>query len=143
MLFAVIYIFAEKYFYKKFSIIFFRKFFKSCNNIYSNKFDDLCDVITVTGAGEPTLNSELDNIITGIKEITNKPCAILTNTTTIHINEVFMSLLKFDIVVPSLDAVIGNILYLCLMTCLVFLMVLDQINILIHSYITLKSKNLL
>ena len=74
-----------------------------------DKFDDLCDVITVTGAGEPTLNSELDNIITGIKEITNKPCAILTNTTTIHINEVFMSLLKFDIVVPSLDAVIDNI----------------------------------
>ena len=55
-----------------------------------DKFDDLCDVITVTGAGEPTLNSELDNIITGIKEITNKPCAILTNTTTIHINENFL-----------------------------------------------------
>uniref|UniRef100_UPI00255CCCEF hypothetical protein n=1 Tax=Megamonas hypermegale TaxID=158847 RepID=UPI00255CCCEF len=36
-----------------------------------NKFEDLCDVVTVTGAGEPTLNSELDNIITGIKEITD------------------------------------------------------------------------
>ena len=74
-----------------------------------NKFEDLCDVVTVTGAGEPTLNSELDNIITGIKEITDKPCAILTNTTTIHIKEVYESLLKFDIVVPSLDAVTNSI----------------------------------
>ena len=74
-----------------------------------NKFEDLCDVVTVTGAGEPTLNSELDNIITGIKEITDKPCAILTNTTTIHIKEVYESLLKFDIVVPSLDAVTDSI----------------------------------
>lgn len=74
-----------------------------------NKFEDLCDVVTVTGAGEPTLNSELDKIITGIKEITDKPCAILTNTTTIHIKEVYESLLKFDIVVPSLDAVTDSI----------------------------------
>ena len=73
------------------------------------KFEDLCDVVTITGAGEPTLNSELDNIITGIKEITNKPCAILTNTTTINIPEVYESLLKFDIVVPSLDAVTDDV----------------------------------
>ena len=50
------------------------------DNFY--KFEDLCDVVTVTGAGEPTLNSELDKIITGIKKYTSKPCAILTNTTT-------------------------------------------------------------
>lgn len=74
-----------------------------------NKFDGLCDIVTVTGAGEPTLNSELGKIITGIKEFTTKPCAILTNTTTIHIKEVYESLLKFDIVVPSLDAVTENI----------------------------------
>ncbi len=74
-----------------------------------DKFQDLCDVITVTGAGEPTLNSELDKIITGIKEITDKPCSILTNSTTIHIKEVYDSLLKFDIVVPSLDAVTESI----------------------------------
>lgn len=74
-----------------------------------NKFDELCDTVTVTGAGEPTLNSELDKIITGIKELTDKPCAILTNTTTIHIQEVYKSLLKFDIVVPSLDAVTNDI----------------------------------
>lgn len=77
------------------------------DNFY--KFEDLCDVVTVTGAGEPTLNSELDKIITGIKKYTSKPCAILTNTTTINIPEVYESLLKFDIVVPSLDAVNNDV----------------------------------
>lgn len=73
-----------------------------------NKFNELCDVITITGAGEPTLNSELDTILKGIKNITNKPVAILTNTTTLHIENVYNTLLLFDIVVPSLDSVDSN-----------------------------------
>ena len=68
-------------------------------------FEEICDVITVTGAGEPTLNSELNDILVGIKSVTNKPVAILTNTTTINDESVYNTLLKFDIVVPSLDAV--------------------------------------
>lgn len=76
-----------------------------------HKFEELCDVVTITGAGEPTLNSELDKIITGIKDLTSKPAAILTNTTTINNNEVFDTLLKFDIVVPSLDAVNNDVFY--------------------------------
>lgn len=71
---------------------------------YDN-FKELCDVITITGAGEPTLNSELADILKGIKEITNKPVAVLTNTTTLHIESVYNTLLLFDIVVPSLDSV--------------------------------------
>ncbi len=77
------------------------------NNFY--KFEELCDVVTITGSGEPTLNSELEKIITGIKKYTSKPIAILTNTTTIHLSEVYESLLKFDIVVPSLDAVSNDV----------------------------------
>ena len=73
-----------------------------------DKFNELCDVITITGAGEPTLNSELDTILKGIKNITNKPVAILTNTTTLHIESVYNTLLLFDIVVPSLDSVDSN-----------------------------------
>lgn len=73
-----------------------------------NKFNELCDVITITGAGEPTLNSELDTILKGIKNITNKPVAVLTNTTTLHIESVYNTLLLFDIVVPSLDSVDSN-----------------------------------
>lgn len=70
-----------------------------------SKFHELCDVITITGAGEPTLNSELHDILKGIKNITDKPAAILTNTTTLHIESVYNTLLEFDIVVPSLDSV--------------------------------------
>lgn len=73
-----------------------------------DKFNELCDVITITGAGEPTLNSELDAILKGIKNITNKPVTVLTNTTTLHIESVYNTLLLFDIVVPSLDSVDSN-----------------------------------
>lgn len=69
-----------------------------------NKFKDDTDVITITGAGEPTLNSELADILNGIKEVTDKPIAILTNSTMLGDKEVFDTLLNFDIVVPSLDA---------------------------------------
>ncbi len=86
----------RKPYYRALKII---KEFKENYNMFNNMFD----VITITGAGEPTLNIELESILTGIKEITDKPVAILTNTTTIHIKEVYNTLLKFDIVVPSLD----------------------------------------
>lgn len=73
------------------------------NNFH--QFEDICDIITVTGAGEPTLNSELQEILDGIKSVTDKPVAILTNTTTIYDEAVYNTLLNFDVVVPSLDAV--------------------------------------
>ncbi len=63
------------------------------------------DVITITGAGEPTLNSELQEILKGIKSLTDKKVAILTNATLFDDEEVYNTLLQFDIVVPSLDAV--------------------------------------
>lgn len=69
-----------------------------------NKFMDQIDVITITGAGEPTLNSELPAILKGIKAIAHEPIAILTNSTMLGNSEVFDTLLSFDIVVPSLDA---------------------------------------
>jgi len=76
-----------------------------------NHFKDKIDVITVTGAGEPTLNSELATILAGLKSIIkdDKKIAILTNTTTLTDNSVYRTLLDFDIVVPSLDAVTQDI----------------------------------
>ena len=50
------------------------------SNIHN--FDNMFDVVTITGAGEPTLNSQLHDILKRVKEVTNKPVAILTNTTT-------------------------------------------------------------
>lgn len=70
-----------------------------------HRFKDNIDVITLTGAGEPTMNSELPDILRAVKAISDKPAAILTNATLIGDPEVFGSLLDFDIVVPSLDAV--------------------------------------
>ena len=37
------------------------------------------DYITLSGSGEPTLNSEIHQVINSIKEITDIPLAVLTN----------------------------------------------------------------
>jgi wyosine [tRNA(Phe)-imidazoG37] synthetase (radical SAM superfamily) len=37
------------------------------------------DVITLAGAGEPTLHSEIHHIISGIRELTDTRIVILTN----------------------------------------------------------------
>jgi wyosine [tRNA(Phe)-imidazoG37] synthetase (radical SAM superfamily) len=64
------------------------------------------DVITFSGSGEPTLHSGIGKIIEFIKS--NYPeykVSVLTNSTLLHIKEVRKSILKADIIVPSLDAV--------------------------------------
>lgn len=76
-----------------------------------DKFRDITDVITITGAGEPTLNSRLGYIFDGISRYSKgMPIAILTNSTMLFDNDVFDTLLKFDIVVPSLDAVSSKVM---------------------------------
>jgi wyosine [tRNA(Phe)-imidazoG37] synthetase (radical SAM superfamily) len=71
-----------------------------------HKAKNRMDVITVTGYGEPTLNTEFEAVLDGIKEAAHHPVILLTNASTIHIPQVAQALKKFDIVVPSLDAVI-------------------------------------
>lgn len=62
------------------------------------------DFITISGSGEPTLNSRLGEIIDGIKELTCIPVAILTNGTLLYRPDVRADCSKADVVVPSLDA---------------------------------------
>jgi len=62
------------------------------------------DFITISGSGEPTLNSRLGELIDGIKKITNIPVAILTNGTLLHRQDVRADCAKADVVLPSLDA---------------------------------------
>jgi len=62
------------------------------------------DYITLSGSGEPTLFSKCGELISKIKEITNIPVAVLTNGSLLWLPEVRNSLLKADIVIPSLDA---------------------------------------
>jgi len=67
------------------------------------------DHITFSGAGEPTLNSEIGKIINKIKDLTDIPVAVLTNSTLFTKNEVRKDLLNADIILPSLDAVSKDI----------------------------------
>jgi wyosine [tRNA(Phe)-imidazoG37] synthetase (radical SAM superfamily) len=61
------------------------------------------DYITLSGSGEPTLFSRLDELILGIKEITNIPVAVLTNGSMLWLSDVRNSMKRADVVIPSLD----------------------------------------
>jgi wyosine [tRNA(Phe)-imidazoG37] synthetase (radical SAM superfamily) len=62
------------------------------------------DFISISGSGEPTLNSRLGELIEGIKKITDIPVAILTNGTLLYKQDVRADCAKADVVLPSLDA---------------------------------------
>jgi wyosine [tRNA(Phe)-imidazoG37] synthetase (radical SAM superfamily) len=62
------------------------------------------DYITLSGSGEPTLNSKLDELITGIKKLTDIPVAVLTNGTLLDDKDVRAAVCKADLVLPNLDA---------------------------------------
>jgi wyosine [tRNA(Phe)-imidazoG37] synthetase (radical SAM superfamily) len=62
------------------------------------------DYITLTGSGEPTLNSRIGELIDGIRKITNIPIAILTNGNLFFDSQVRAACCKADVVSPSLDA---------------------------------------
>lgn len=61
------------------------------------------DCITIVGEGEPTLYLKLEVLIDEIKKITDKPIAVITNGTRFTEKEVYQTLLKADIVLPSID----------------------------------------
>jgi len=63
------------------------------------------DYITFSGAGEPTLNIKIGNIIDFLKaSYPDIPIAVLTNGSLLSDREVRNELLKADLVLPSLDA---------------------------------------
>ena len=62
------------------------------------------DYVTISGSGEPTLNSDLGLIMLGIKELTDVPLAILTNGSLLTDEDVAVACMLADLVVPSLDA---------------------------------------
>jgi len=62
------------------------------------------DYITLSGSGEPTLHSRLDELINGIKRLTDIPIAVLTNGSLLWDKEVRYGLRNADLIVPSLDA---------------------------------------
>jgi wyosine [tRNA(Phe)-imidazoG37] synthetase (radical SAM superfamily) len=62
------------------------------------------DFITISGSGEPTLHSQLGELIDGIKKITDIPVALITNGTLLDRPDVRADCSKADVVLPSLDA---------------------------------------
>ena len=63
------------------------------------------DFITLSGSGEPTLNSDIGRLIDGIKAMTDVPLAVLTNGTLLTNPDVRAALARADVVAPSIDAV--------------------------------------
>lgn len=61
------------------------------------------DVITVVGEGEPTLYLGLEDLLKGIKAMTDKPLAVITNSGLMYLPEVRQALMSADIVLPSID----------------------------------------
>ncbi|NWF92237.1 MAG: radical SAM protein [Syntrophaceae bacterium] len=63
------------------------------------------DHLSLSGAGEPTLHSQIGSIIEGIKKLSSIPVAVITNGSLLFEEEVRRDLLQADVVLPSLDAV--------------------------------------
>jgi len=62
------------------------------------------DYITLSGSGEPTLNSRIGEVVERIKAVSDVPLAVLTNGSLLWDEELRRELADADLVVPSLDA---------------------------------------
>ena len=62
------------------------------------------DVITIVGEGEPTLYSSLGELILGLKNLTDKPVAVITNGALMSDREVRDELGNASLILPSMDA---------------------------------------
>jgi wyosine [tRNA(Phe)-imidazoG37] synthetase (radical SAM superfamily) len=60
--------------------------------------------VTFVGSGEPTLHSDLGEIIRRVKNITKIPVAVITNGSLLYLPEVRRELSIADAVLPTLDA---------------------------------------
>jgi len=62
------------------------------------------DYITLSGSGEPTLYSRIEEVISGIKAAVDIPVALLTNGSLFWIDEIRAAVSEADLIIPSLDA---------------------------------------
>lgn len=68
------------------------------------KVGDRVDYLTLSGMGEPTLAANLGKAIDMLEKVSDKPKAILTNGSFLHLEEVRKELQKLDYVITSLDS---------------------------------------
>jgi wyosine [tRNA(Phe)-imidazoG37] synthetase (radical SAM superfamily) len=67
------------------------------------------DTITLSGSGEPTLNDGLGELMAGVRKLSDRPLAVLTNASLMTDDDVRSALAGADIVAPSLDAVTPDV----------------------------------
>lgn len=67
--------------------------------------------ITISGSGEPTLNTKIGEAITRIKKIVSVPVAVITNASLLNDTQARLALLGADLIVPSLDTIMPGIFY--------------------------------
>ncbi len=65
---------------------------------------DKIDYFTISGAGEPTLNTGLGDLIRQVKEISPLKIALITNASLFSDPRVRREALRADLIIPSLDA---------------------------------------
>jgi len=71
--------------------------------------EPLPDVVTLGGMGEPTLNSEMPQIIKGVRSILpGVPVAVLTNASLMTDAQVRAELTQADMILPSLDSLVAE-----------------------------------
>jgi len=61
--------------------------------------------VTISGLGEPTLNTCIGDLINRLRGVTGAKIALITNSTLLGDPEVRKSILGVDLIVPSLDSV--------------------------------------
>ncbi|MGB2988132.1 MAG: radical SAM protein [Phycisphaerae bacterium] len=62
------------------------------------------DYVTLSGSGEPTLHSEMGEVVQAAKGLTEAPVAVLTNGSLLWDDEVRRACAEADIVIPTLAA---------------------------------------
>lgn len=77
------------------------KFWLENNNLEAKNLN----YITLSGAGEPTLNIKIEQLISQIKKITAVPVAVITNSSLLNLPSVRQAIKEADLILPSLDAV--------------------------------------
>ncbi len=77
---------------------------EEARKVVEEKGRDSMDWVTILGSGEPTLNSGLGRLVAGLKEVTSRPLAVITNGSLLFMPQVRADLLGADAVLPSLDA---------------------------------------
>lgn len=66
------------------------------------------DVITLSGAGEPTLYSRMGELITKSKKIIDIPVAVITNSSLMDRKDVQEELMPADMLLPSIDSALNE-----------------------------------